>query len=353
MTIKIINPSTDQRWDRFVFNNENSSIYHHSSWKELIDRTFKHVYPLYYIQENKDQEIETGIATFFVKSYLTGKRLVSPPLATYCNIIGTDPHKIKKILTHVILQAQKLDVDYVALKMNRQTGMFDSLESEICDQYMTHILPLNPPLKELFRSFHNTTIRQRIKKADKSGLKLVTGKSIDDMEEFYRLHLLTRKKHGLPAHPRTFFRNMWDILYPKGFLTLLLAEYSGQNIAALLLLKYKSITFSEYGASDIRFLHLNPNHWLYWKAIELSKDEGFEYFDFGRSSKLNKGLVDFKKRWNSEENFLYYYYFPKKSATTSSTEDSRKYKAMQTVIKRSPPRVTEWIGNILYNHLGG
>ena len=136
-------------------------------------------------------------------------------------------------------------------------------------------------------------------------------------------------------------------------LSLLMAEYSGVVVAATILLKYKNTVYSEYTAADPEYLHLRPNHWILWKAIEYSKDQGYKYFDFGLSSKSNKGLVDFKRRWGGIQKSLYYAYYPKKPELSSSATDTTIYRAMTIFVKNMPLWFTKWSGKLLYQHLGG
>ncbi len=353
MPVRIINPSADPRWDAFVAANDIGCVYHHSAWKDVLERTYNHMKPLYFVLENTNNEIESGIGTFHVKSFLTGNRLVSLPFSSFGDPLAKNQNEARKIMNAVILKGQDLKVDYIEFRLLRSHNFVHDVECELSNQFLTHILSLNRPKEELFRSFHVTSVRQRIKRAEKNSLKLIVGKNDRDIEQFFGLHMLTRKKHGLPCQPKEFFKNMWEMLHPKEMIMVLLVEFLGNIVAGTILLKHKKTVYSEYSASDDRFLRVNPNHWLLWKAIEMAKYEGYEFFDFGRSSRRNKGLIDFKKRWGGKEYPLHYFYYPKQTGWTSAAVGEIKYMVLTRLIKHLPPKITEWSGRILYKHLGG
>ncbi len=58
-----------------------------------------------------------------------------------------------------------------------------------------------------------------------------------DLKKFYFIHAATRKRQGFPIQPYRFFKNMWKILYPQGYFTLLLAELNQTKIAGIVLFK--------------------------------------------------------------------------------------------------------------------
>jgi hypothetical protein len=353
MKSKIIDPSVDRRWDIFVSGHENASIYHSSEWKEVLELTYHHLTPLYVILENNEWEIEAGVASFLVNSYITGKRIVGLPFSSYSDPLFSIPEHGRILLQVFVKKAQELQLKYAEFRLSKPVNFLDPCEFQSTNKFITHILWLNRNKDDLFASFHTTSVRQNIKRAEKNGLNLVEGKSRKDIKEFFRLHLLTRRKIGLPSQPERFFTNMFEILYPKGMLSLLMADYSDRIVAATIVLKFKNTVYSEYTAADPQFLHIRPNHWIFWKAIERALDEGYEFFDFGKSSKSNKGLVDFKRRWGGTAKSLYYIYHPQKSELTSSAEGNVPYRIMTSFIKHLPLWFTKSAGRVLYNHLGG
>ena len=109
--------------------------------------------------------------------------------------------------------------------------------------------------------------------------------------------LKSRKRLGLPPQYFSFFLNLWRLLNPGGFLNLLCAEMNGSTIGFLLYLKFKKTIYAEYLASDYDRFALGVNQALFWTAIKQGVSKDYEFFDFGKSSKKNIGLLNFKRHW--------------------------------------------------------
>jgi lipid II:glycine glycyltransferase (peptidoglycan interpeptide bridge formation enzyme) len=91
---------------------------------------------------------------------------------------------------------------------------------------------------------------------------------------------------------------------------------------------------------------------MFWKAMEMGCERGFEAFDFLRTPKSSESLRYFKTRWGAYEEDLTYMYHPEVAGTASTVEDSAKYAIMTRVLKRSPLFVGKLLGRLLYRHLG-
>lgn len=349
----VINPSIDVRWNKFVEKHPLGCVFHHSAWKEVVEKTFPQVKPLYLVVEDTDGRILGGAPFFLVKSWLSGSRLVSLPFSLYCDPL-VDSQKIFKLLVETILWKQReLGISFVEVRTRFTSGLFQDIRFKEFRGYKNHTLSLDPDLEILKKSFHRTCVRQRINRAKKSNLTVMEASSEADMWTFYQLHCMTRKKYGIPPQPYQFFRNMWEILYPQKMLGVLIARYGNQSVSALLFLKYKKRIHAEYIGTDATFLNYSPNILLFWKAIQKSKADGYKYFDFGGSYANNIPLINFKKRWGTVEEEISYYYIPDIKGLSAEVEKSKKYRILTQVSCKLPDRLFRWMGHFLYYHLGG
>jgi lipid II:glycine glycyltransferase (peptidoglycan interpeptide bridge formation enzyme) len=174
-----------------------------------------------------------------------------------------------------------------------------------------------------------------------------------DLKKFYNLYVKTRRHLQLPPHPFRMFENMWNIFYPPGYLSLLLAKFREKVIAGIILFKFKSRVSGEYEAWDREYKHFCPVHLLIWEAIRQASQQNYQLFDFGRTSQYNLGLLEFKKRWGTDQTRLTYFYFPAHfSMKKGQPETSLKYKLVQTVSGILPPSLLPAFGNFCYQHLG-
>ena len=296
MQITQIDPDTDKRWDRFLLEHERGLIYHHPAWINVLRSAYKHTPFIVGLEQGKTRQLE-GIAPFLlVKSRFTGKRLVSLPFTSYC-----DPLMPTERMDDVIqfACAHFPDVDYIELRCLEPLQQAPDLSKDQTS-YMTHILELRSGLEEILKSFHSTSVRQRIRRAEKNSMKFRLASGEKDLKTFYNLLTSIRKSHGLPPQPFTFFSSMWKCLLSRNMLLLPVVELDGRIIAAATVLKYKKTFYFEYSASDQQFKKLCPNQMLIWEIIKIAIDEGAIHFDFGRSNSENQSLVEFKDRWGTK-----------------------------------------------------
>jgi len=342
---KVINPEVDKRWDEYVLRHPSGSIYHHSAWGKVLQLTYDHT-PFYVALERTETgQFEGIVPLLLIKSWLTGKRLVSLPFTSYCDRL-VPGSELENIISFAL--EHHPDIDYLELRfledINYESGTLEKQSS-----YVTHILELDVSLEQLFKSFHNTSVRQRIKRAEKNKLKLRMAEQEVDLWEFYELETTVRKKHGLPPQPYAFFANMWRILKPKNFLFVPMIEHKGKVIAAATVLRFKDTVYFEYSASDQNSRKLCPNQKLIWEVIKIAHRDGAKFFDFGRSSLANQSLIDFKERWRAKGRGLTYHYFPKAKRLDSESGLGREI--LSAINRILPAPLLKLEGRLLYPHL--
>jgi lipid II:glycine glycyltransferase (peptidoglycan interpeptide bridge formation enzyme) len=214
---------------------------------------------------------------------------------------------------------------------------------------VTHLLDLQPGPEQLFKAFHATSVRQRIKRAEKNGLKLRLAETEDHLKEFFKLHTRVRRKHRLPPQPFAFFLNMWRVLKPKGFLLVPLLEHEGRIVGGAIVLRFKDTFTYEYSAADQTQLDLGPNQLLIWEVIKLACDHGARVLDLGRSARSHQSLLDFKSRWGAVGSDLTYGYYPAPRRLNTETGSARRL--LETVNRCLPYWALRLEGRLLYRHL--
>ena len=91
---------------------------------------------------------------------------------------------------------------------------------------------------------------------------------------FYRLHVRTRRRLGVPVQPLRYFRLLWRRVLQPGLGTVLIAELDGAPVAAGVFLASRGTCVYKYGASDERRWSARPNHLLFWEAIRWAAARG-------------------------------------------------------------------------------
>jgi CelD/BcsL family acetyltransferase involved in cellulose biosynthesis len=136
--------------------------------------------------------------------------------------------------------------------------------------------------------------------------------------------------------------------------TLLLAKQAGQLVGGQFYFHFNGRVSMEFEAWDRNRRELAPNHFLIWEAIKRFHAEGYQIFDFGRTSEENVPLMDFKRRWGTKVVDLTEFHYPVESAAASELrEDSPSYRLVHVLCSRAPGFFAlELIGRFCYRHLG-
>src|SRR5262245_60916489 len=157
--------------------------------------------------------------------------------------------------------------------------------------YCLHSLDLTPSLDTLFHNLHQDSTRRKIRRAEREGLTCDTEASPALLDAFYRLLLLTRRRHALPPQPKRWFENLIHSFGPA--LEIRVALHRSRPVAAILTLRHKDTLVYKYGCSDPRFHNLGGMHLLFWNSITDAKQNGLRTFDLGRSDREDSGLITF------------------------------------------------------------
>jgi lipid II:glycine glycyltransferase (peptidoglycan interpeptide bridge formation enzyme) len=216
---------------------------------------------------------------------------------------------------------------------------------------LDYILDLNPGPEELNSEFHDN-VRRGIRQAEKRGVTSRISSTVEDLDIFYNLHVITRKKLGVIPQPHAFFENLYRYLISQNLGFVVLAECEGKNVAGIVFLTHKDTIYYKFNASDEEYLNRRPNHLITWEAIRYACANRYKFLDFGRCTPEEAGLRTYKARWGAKEINLPYYYYPEVRGVTSIPEGTASYKAMGLFSRIAPRWLFEKAGSVLYKHLG-
>jgi hypothetical protein len=331
-------------WDAFVQSHPQGTPYHLSGWLKAIEETYAFK-PFFGVWKNEGSI--TGILPFFkTKSFFSGSSIISLPFSDYGGTLlsGDDETgaDIGEALKEFKNSEKKLEVRG---PVGGDSGF------AVFDYYKSHVLDLGCGIEELKKKIDKRTIQYSIRKAEKAGVEVREQNDQEGIDQFYRLNVLTRKKHGVPCQPKRFFNNLLTHVIQKGCGFILLAYCQEKPIGAgFFLTQGKSIHY-KYNASDPEVLgKITPNHALTWQAMKNGCEGGFLSFNFGRTSPDNIGLMRYKSMWGSKVHDCPYLYYPKARGASSLQEKSAFYKALSGLWVKLPSFAADRIGNMIYKH---
>ncbi len=335
-----------EEWLTFLENNKDASVYHTPGWKRFLEETFN--YEAHYLYAKNDSGRIVGLLPLLhVDSFITGSRLCSLPFSHRCGYIG-EPAVFEELINSGINLCLSHGIQYFEIRDKVDVSEFKNDNS-----FSTYILKLNENTQQVWnylRKANKGSVARAINKSKKAGVHVEVTRDLRDIQEFYKLNCLNKRELGVPCHPWNFFKNLFT--YLGDYVSLYAAKYNNRMIAGGVMLYYKDTVLYGYGASDPNYLQMRPNNAYVWKSIEDACKAGFRYYDFGRTSKRDDGLRDFKKRWGTVEYQLYYSYHPGCRRSLSENREGIKYKLLTKLVRRIPMPFYIKLSDVVFKHFG-
>ncbi len=121
--------------------------------------------------------------------------------------------------------------------------------------------------------------RYNIRLAGRKGITIRRGTPAD-FSTIATMYQETALRDGFTIRPIEYYLDAWRSFYEAGMGMPLLAEFEGDPVAAVLLVRYGDRVIYMYGASTNRERKRMPNYLLQWEAIRWAKAEGCAIYDF-------------------------------------------------------------------------
>jgi lipid II:glycine glycyltransferase (peptidoglycan interpeptide bridge formation enzyme) len=279
-----------------------------------------------------------------VKSWLTGRRLVSLPFSDLCDPLVESSAEFDDLLLRDSVDGGKWD--YCEVRPVRfEPGALTMLGQS--HRYYLHAIDLRPSIEDIFRNLHKTSVQRKIRRAEREALAYEEGNSERLLGHFYKLVVATRRRQHLPPQPMKWFRSLMASFGAN--LKIRVAYKNGMPIVSILTLSYKNTVTYKYGCSDARLHSLGGMALLLWTTIQQAKAAGYEKFDLGRSDSKNEGLTTFKEHWGGIRSDLYYWRYPNR---LHSHESLWVRTIAGPLIKATPDLLLAAVGNLFYRHIG-
>ena len=334
-------PGDDPAWLDLVAEAPDATAFHLPAWARAVAGTYG--YPSAVLAyRDLSGRVAAGVPVARVRRF-SGPALVSLPFTDRCAPLARDAESLASLAAGLMGWSRRHGRPVEVRGAIPTTTGWTQAEAGV-----EHVLDLRAGTESL-RGHFSATHRRWLRQAERSGLRVRIGRSADDMEAFYGLHLLTRRRQGVPVQPRRFFDAIWRHVVAPGHGAVLLAQTpAGQAVAGVLVLASHGTAIVKFQASDATSWELRPNHLCYWTAIRWAADTGHHRLEFGRTESRHAGLQQWKAGWGGEARPLIY------STTGEGGRDLGAHRVLDAalghVIRRSPAVVCQALGNLLYRY---
>ena len=336
-------PLRDPRWEVFLNQHPQASVFHTAGWLKALQLTYGYQ-PSVLTLSAPGCDLTNGIVLCNVRSWLTGRRLVSLPFSDHCEPLAGNPEDVAQIIAGMQRDVNRANCRYLELRPLSSPSSLYGLERSA--DYYLHRLDLRPGMNKVFQGFHRDCVQRKIRRAEREALIITEGRTPDLLKQFYKLAVRTRRRQGLPPQPFAWFQNLADCLGVA--FTIRIASKNDQPIAGIVTLEHKQTLVYKYGASDERFHNCGGMIWLFWIAIQDAIGRGLTELDMGRSVIDNPGLVAFKDHLGAARFPLSYWRFPASQKPARNWTPGITKKAFTYI----PDHWRILLGTHLYRHIG-
>jgi len=329
-------------WDHFVSDHPHASVYHLSIWRHILAEAFEKRW--YVVGVLRDGRVRGGVPLVHMVSPLFGNFLVSMPYVNYGGILVEDDSLSKPILEGAIEFGQQLKVKYLELRHLQNHYPELPIQTEKVSMWLS----LPGTAQELMQSF-NPKLRSQVRKGEKNRLMAKIG-GVDLLDEFFSVFANNMRALGTPVYGKSFFRFILEA-FPKSARLVVVTGPEYRPLAGGFLLGFQDRIEIPWASSLREYNHLQANMFLYWNCLKYACDEGYQVFDFGRSS-VGSSTFKFKEQWGAQPVPHYWHYYLNGQRTMPQLNPQNpKFHLAISIWKRLPVPITRLLGPYIAKHL--
>jgi len=319
------------QWQSFVDATNHSTIYHDARWKSIVQKNFKH--SLYNIVcTDKRDKIVGVLPLVHLKSRQFGSFTTSMPYFNYGGPLAQSTRIEQMLMNHAAELSAELGCSHMEIRETRSRLDWISTQRKV-----SMVLPLPKSNESLDASF-GSKLRSQINKASKHGITVRFG-GLELLDSFYRVFSQNMRDLGTPVYSKHVFKDIITAFPEQACIAV--ASLDEAPLAVGFLLGHKDKLEIPWASSIRSKNHLGANMLMYREILRKAIDDGYEYFDFGRSTR-DASTHRFKKQWGATEHDLHWHYWMRD--VPELNPDNPKFKIAIKVWQMLPVAVTNIIG---------
>ncbi|MDA3870665.1 MAG: FemAB family PEP-CTERM system-associated protein [Gammaproteobacteria bacterium] len=318
-----------------------ATIHHLIQWRDILKKSYG-IESFYFLARDDRRQVVGVLPLVRLKSRLFGDMLVSMPYFQRGGAIADHPSIETALMQAANEEAARLGIKHIEYR--------DEIPREalpVQSNKVNMVLTLPDSEAALWNGF-TAKLRAQIKRPQQLAPQVLIGGK-EYLDDFYKVYCRNMRDLGSPAHSRLLLENMLEAFPGKSWIIVI--RMNNIPVSAGFLLGHGD-TMEIPLASTIR--EANPhsmNMLLYWEVLKLAVRQGYNYFDFGRSSK-NAGTYRFKQQWGAQPRQLYWHYWlDDKQELPSLNPSNPKYAMIIYIWKRLPIRLTQWLGPLIVRYI--
>ncbi len=342
-TVAVVDPTRDSRWDSIISRFGDANVFHSAAWSRVLNESYGYK-PLCLVAESEG-EPSAVLPLMEANSWLTGRRGVSLPFTDECRLLASTEVSARVALEGAVRIGRARKWKSLETRGAKEQSSPAALAGA---SYLGHVLDLTNSENGLLEAVASP-VRRAIRKAEREEICVKIERTPLALRTYYGLHCQTRKRHGLPPQPWTFFACIQRHLIRMNGGFVVLSYWRDQPVAGAVFLCHGRHAVYKYGASNLAFQNLRANNLVMWEAIRWLGRNGFERLSFGRTSVQNAGLRRFKLGWGASEYPIVYQKLDYRSNKFVAEADEA-YGWHNAIFSRLPIWMSRLAGGFLYRH---
>ena len=320
--------------DEYVGEHRYATPYHFSCWRKIISELFHHD-DLSLVAVNQNNRIQGYIPLIRMQSYLFGDFCVSMPYFNYGGPLAENSRIESKLIEAAIETARNIGSEHVEI---RELIPRKNLVSK--QEKVSMVLSLPKTSQELSSKL-GTKLRAQIKRSKQYAPEVKIGK-LELIDDFYKVFSINMRDLGTPVYSKIFFQRVIESWYEKSYIVVVYID--NQPVSAALLLGFRELLEIPWASALKKTNKIGINMFMYWNILCHAIDNGYDFFDFGRSSK-DSGTYKFKKQWGAVPQQNYWnYWLPEGHEMPQINPNNTKYKLLISTWKKLPVFIANTIG---------
>ncbi len=341
-------------WNHLVATHPLGSVFQHTAFLKTIAATFPHTTPYCVSLLDEQEQCRGGLALFLVKSWLTGRRLVSIPFTFYADPMVSSPEEFARLFPRVLELSQREKASYIEIKtLNSAPLLAGAGLMAPVYHHRTYYVDLTQDLEVIWKGLHRSSVKQKIRRAERNGITVRAAQSEGEVALFCRILAQNRRRLGLPPHRPELFQNIWGGLVPLGLARFSLAYLRDECVGGLCTFSFRETAFLGYIAMEESLRCDGVGQCLVWNDIRAAVADHQKVADLGKVSPHAHGLVRFKENWGSTMQEAPVFYYPRAmGVSTYDNEQRLVHRLVRWFWRVVPPRWSGMSSRFLYRHLG-
>ncbi len=307
MNVKLkLKPIERGLWQECLFQNSPGSLFHRWEWQDVLEAGFGVRVNRLGIWDGQGKLI--GILPL-VERKMSVLRLAGSPLSGLAT-----PHSgplgipAAEILPALEEYARNHRIDYLELSLPEVQAQAALIDAGFTVEELKTLDLRMPADEEALWAGLEVRCRNAVRKAEKSMVEVIETTRLEDwLESYYALSCGVYTRQGKePPFTREYFRALWDKLYPRGDLVVLLARFEGRIIAGGIFPRDRQVAYYLDGVSDREYNKVVPNNLVQWEYLKRALQAGVVLYDMVGAN--IPSIAKFKQSFGStERTYLYAY----------------------------------------------